>query len=246
MKGLNFTTLIRKITRTNSTTFTDDDIILYANIAKDDISERIQEAVDSGYFEIEEVRDLIADQREYSLPEDLLLNIKKAYIKVDGEWMEMDEFDLSQYSGTTDEEGIQDYFGKRSPSFDITGRGLKIYSQDAIVATTEGLKIISSTYPADLTVSDLTATTDLSVPVDPLGTIKHAMPRAVHKVWSRMVTKSYKEGKDKPMKLDKFELELDDIGTRKGKISDALQKLKVRNKDLNFIPTTPYDDGSQY
>ena len=85
MKGSIFSSYIREETSTDEESYPNSKLLLHANIAKDVLAETIQARLDEGYFEITETRSLLKDQREYSFPKDLLLSIKKAWIKIDGE-----------------------------------------------------------------------------------------------------------------------------------------------------------------
>ena len=63
MNFVNFASLVRKKTRTNSTTFTDADLLLYANTFKDEIAEMLSKEVGEDIFGLRLTRDLVADQR---------------------------------------------------------------------------------------------------------------------------------------------------------------------------------------
>ena len=71
MTGTKLAALIRYKTRTNSTTFTDADILELVNTFKDEISSLIVEK-NAGYFVIPTTFNLVADQREYSFDDALL------------------------------------------------------------------------------------------------------------------------------------------------------------------------------
>jgi len=239
MKGTTFASYIRKKTKTNTNTLTDADLVIYANVVKDNISEAIVTEVDEDYFQMTLVRDLELDKREYTLPNDLLKHIKRISAQLDGtNWTVFDEFDLvSNRDALVTESNIRDAYTGKDPAIDITGRGIKLYTGDQIIAVTEGLEIEAMIYPSDLTTSSITSGVDLSVPN---SNTEHALPRAVHKVWADMVIVEYKQSKDKPIPLTKREANLD-IDLEK-----ALDRLKKRNIDRSLIGSIPYNDGQNY
>lgn len=236
MKFTQFATTIRYYTKTNSTTFTDADILILANIFKDDIAGLIGKEVGEDYFGLRFERDLIAGQREYNLPSELMSRIKYLEAKLDGTtWTKLNEIDLSTYQKTTDEDTIRATYSGRSPEFDMWDQSLFILSADAIIDVTDGLKLWAIIYPADFI--DLSLTDDMSVnPTD----YSHGFPRQFHELLARRVSIAYKSSKDRPIPLSEKEklYEMD--------LLTAIQTMKDANLDRSIEPVAPYDDGSQY
>lgn len=232
-----FADYIRLKTKTNSTTFPDADIVLYANIVKDDIAKEVNK-VNEDYFGIEILRNLAAGKRNYAFPSYVLSQIKYVQAQLDGvKWSKLNEFDINTYERTTDEASILANWIGKEPEFDIFGGELKIYSDTAIIDVTGGLKLWAIIYPADLTTAGLASTTDMSVPPT---NITFGIPRQLHKVWATKVIIEYKESKDRPLPLTEKEqnVQVD--------LEIAIHSLKDQNLDREFIPTVPYNDGSQY
>ncbi len=212
--------LVRYYTGTNSTTFTDADILMLANVAKDDIASALQQR-DEDYFGMEFTADLVAGQREYPLPDEVLNAIKRVEAKLDGTgWSKLSEFDLVGHSRPTDEDGIRESFSGLAPQFDLFRRSLVIYSGDAVIGVAGGLKLWAIVYPADL--ADLTGTVDMSV--DPTPTT-HGIPRQVHELIARRVSIAYKSSRDKPLPLSEKELKYD------SDLETALEELSGANLD---------------
>lgn len=244
MTPARFATLVRFYTGTNSTTFTDAEILALANTFKDEIAAEIAER-NEDYFGMWYYRDLVADQREYSLPDEVLNAIKYTEAKLDGSnWARLVEFDLNSYEKPTDEDSIRLYFTDKEAMFEMFRRSLFIYSGDAITAVTEGLKLYAIIYPADI--SDLTeASTDMSV--DPTTT-SHGFPRQFHELLARRVSIAYKSSKDKPIPLSEKEKAYEDD------LKAALDAITGGNLDRAVIATVPADvantgasaDGSDY
>lgn len=239
MNGTTFAEYIRKQTKTNTTTLPNADIVVLANVIKDDIAAAIVSEVDENYFDIEMLRDLEVGVRDYTFPNDLLKHMKYCAAKLDGsDWVYLTEEDISHFENPLLEESeIVAQYASEKPRFYISGRSLKILSGDAIIAVTEGLKIIGEIYPEDIDASDLSATDDLSIPS---SNTTHALPRAVHKIWAMKVIVEYKQSRDKPLPLTQEEKMIEIA------MAASLQKLQKRNAVRSFVATVPKDDGQDY
>lgn len=231
-----FATLIRYYTKTNSTTFTDNNILMLANIFKDDISAEISKEVGEDYFGLRFERDLLAGQREYDLPAEIMGRMKYLQAKLDGKnWQHLDETDLSIYGKAMDETTIQSIYADRSPEFDIWDQGIYILSGDDIIDVTNGLKLWAIIFPADFT--DLSSIEDMSTNPDEYS---HGFPRQFHELLARRVSIAYKSSKDKPIPLSEKEklYEVD--------LKTAINSLRNTNLDRSVRPSIPYNDGSDY
>ena len=236
MTNLQFATLVRYYTKTNSTTFTDSEVLTLANIFKDDIAGLISKEVGEDYFGLRFERDLVADQREYDLPAELMARMKYLQAKLDGtNWERLKEVDLSTYGKTLDEDTIQLTYAEKDPEFDLWDNGIYILSGDAIIAVTDGLKLWAIIFPADI--ADLTSTVDLSTNPDDYS---HGFPRQFHELLARRISIAFKSSKDRPIPLsEKEKLYEVDLAT-------AIQTMKDANLDRSVKPDAPYNDGSDY
>jgi hypothetical protein len=235
MKFTNFAALIRYKTHTNTTTFTNTDILLLANTFKDDIAAEIAKC-NEDYFGMEYLADLKVAQREYALPDDLLNNIKRVEAKLNGtDWKILNETDFNLESFTTEETAITEAFSGREPGFELFRRSLWILNDSAIIDVTAGLKLWCIIYPADFT--DLTLATDMSI--DPSNT-SHGFPRQFHELLARRVIIDWKSNREKPIALTEHEqnYEYD--------LKKALDAIKEMNLDRTVIASTPSDDGSDF
>lgn len=240
MKGTTFASYVRKQTKTNSTTLTDADIVLYANIIKDDIAADIVSGVDENYFDITLTRNLEADTRNYTFPNDLLKHIKHVEAKLDGtNWEPLLEADISQFDDTAilQNSAIKELYRGRSPEFLITGRELKILSGDDIDAVDSGLQMIGEIYPEDITTANLASSDDLSIPS---SNVTHRLPRQVHKHWATLVIVEYKQSRDKPIPLTDKEKS---VGID---LEEELKRLEPRNANRTFLASVPKDNGENY
>lgn len=236
MTFIKFASLVRYYTKTNSTIFTDAEILLLANVLKDDIAGQIAKKAGEDYFGLRFETNLIANQREYELPAEMMSRLKYVEAKLDGtNWEKLGETDLLQYEKTTDEATILLQFADRKPAFDLWDKSLFIYSGDAIESVTDGLKLWAIVYPADFT--DLTSASDMAT--NP-STTEHGFPREFHGLLAIGVSIAYKTSQPRPIPLSEKEktYEID--------LAEKIDSLKEENLDRNYISTVPYNDGSQY
>ena len=243
MNGTAFATYIRNKTYTDSTSFTDAQIVTRANIIKDEMASRITEAF-GDFFLVPQTSSLVADQREYSLPDDYI-KIKQVEALLDGtNWKKLKAFDINNYRRPTNETDILANFSDNNPQYDVFRGSFMIYSGSAITAITDGLKLWCIIYPADLETTDLSGTTDLSVPsID----TEVAMPRNMHRLWADAVVIDWKESQDRPVPQTAGEQMWE---TR---IREQISILKDTNIDemvglVGEDPWTqsPLEDGSNY
>lgn len=242
MIGTNFASYIRYLTKTTSVTLTDAEIVLLANVEKDNLAEEIATEVDEGYFVMEDTRNLEADIRNYTYPTDFLKSLKYVSAKLDGtNLVYLRETDFGYIESRNipllDNTHIKSEFSTLSPKYLLKNNELFILSGDDIIAVTDGLHIAAEVYPEDFTTSDLAASTDLSIPS---STTAVRLPRPALKPLAKMVSIAYKTSKDKPLPLTEDErlLPLD-----KDKLFETL---RGRNAVRVITGEVPYNDGSNY
>ncbi|MCF7898935.1 MAG: hypothetical protein K9L31_03220 [Candidatus Pacebacteria bacterium] len=236
MTFVEFSNLIRYYTSTNSTTFSDSDILMLSNIFKNEMAGIISKDVNEDYFGIELERDLLADTRSYQLPSEMMSRIKYLQAKLNGEnWERLNETDLATYHNTTDNATIKKVYAGLEPEFIIFNSSVLILSDSDIESVSNGLKLWSIVYPKDFV--DLSSVEDLSTPPDEYT---HGFPVSLHELLARRVSIAYKTGKDRPIPLSekeqKFEYDL----------QKAIQSMKGANLDRAVISNVTYNDGSQY
>lgn len=235
MKFTDFASYIRLQTNTDANTFTNTNILLLANIFKDEMAKDIAKR-NEDIFGMQYLRNLVASQREYPLPDELLNSIKYVEAKLDGtNWKRLTETDMNREGFITSESGITTQFTGKEPQFEIFRNSLWIYSDSAILDVVDGLKLWALIYPADFT--SLASTDDMAKAP---STTSHGFPRQFHELLARRVIIEYKTGRDIPVSLTQNEqrYELD--------YSRALDAISNMNLDRSFRGSIPYDDGSQY
>jgi len=238
-----FATITRYKTRTNSTSFTDSEMLVYMSARQDELAADILK-VDEDILLIPQFTSLVADQREYPFPSDMLSRVKRIEAKLDSvNWIKLNELDITQHDyPITLEADITKYFTNNEGEayFDIMRKAITIYS-GTIVDVTNGLRMWINTFPT--AIGDLTeATTDMSV--DP-SVYTHGIPRELHEIWSRGVIIDFKSSREKPIPLTERELRYD-LDKR-----TALQTLTHGNLDREIIGHLPPasargDDGFSY
>jgi len=235
MTGAQFASYIRQRTRQDSTTLTDAAIIALAIACQEDIVKEIVKT-NEDYFGIAQTRNLVAGQRNYQFPTDMLSQMKFLEAKLDGtNWEHLTETDLNSLGINTDEASIQTEYADKDPQFDIMGGEVYILSGDAIINVTAGLKLWSYIYPPTVTAGALAETDDMSVPTS--TTSFGYMPRQFHRLWADATIIAWKESQDKPVKLTESEINWEN------RMQLALNSIKKMNLDRATITAMPTTDG---
>ncbi len=259
MNFVDFTTYIRFKTKTDATTFADANILLLANLFKDNMSKEIAKA-NEDFFGMKSERDLVAGQREYPFPEDVMNNVKMLEAKLDGtNFRRVWEFDLNTYrqrnldqdnnpldfpiptsfqsfaQATTDETTIQNTFSDNRPEYDIFRNSIFIFSGSAIIDVEDGLLLHYIMWPADFT--NLALTTDISV--DP-NTTSAGFPRQFHELLARRIIIDYKDSQVPTIPLTPFEAKFPQD------FDNAIAALTGMNLDRSFQTSVPHDSGIDY
>lgn len=238
MTGVEFKSYLRDyLTKTDSVTFTDADVVLLANTVKNEMASRINRA-NRDIFGMIYTTDLVSNQREYPLPADLLRTVKRVEAKFDNvNWIPLNEMDINNYERTTDETTIIGQFSndKGGCFYDIFRDSLFIYS-GTIGNVTGGLKLWGMVYPEDIVAGTLALTSDLSVPT---VADRRTMPREFHKLWCEGVSIEYKSSKDRQTQLTLNEQKWE------ARFNEMLAGLKNNNLDRKTIMTVPGTNFNQ-
>jgi len=225
------------MTRTNSTTFVDADILALMKIRQDELAKEIID-VDEDILLIPQYTSLVADQREYPLPQDMLASIKRIEAKLDGtNYIKLKELDIVSLKNSilTESEITENFSNEEECAYyDLSRKSIYLYS-GTITSVTDGLRVWVNTWPS--AIGDLSATDDMSQ--DP-STTNHGIPRELHEIWARGVIIDWKGSREKPIPLTEKELsyKIDKIA--------AINSLKPQSRDRQVIGSVPYNDGSEY
>ena len=230
MTPAKFATEVRLRTRTNSTTFTNADILVFMAARQRQIVKAILKT-DEDILLIPQTTDLVANQRDYPFPSDILSRIKRIEAKLDGtNWLKLDEIDLNQIDvAISSETDITNTFAnlKGEAKYDLLRKSIYIYS-GTIINVDEGLALWCDTWPSEIT--DLTSTTDMSV--DP-STITNGIPMELHDLWLMGVVIDWKTSREKPLALTDREQNFDKY------LQDDIETLKHGNLDREVIGRLP-------
>lgn len=242
MTAAQFVEYVRLKTRTNSTTFVDNDVIILMRQRQDQIAQDILKA-DEDLLLIPQTTSLVLNQRDYSFPSDILSRIKRVEVMLDGtNWLKLREIDLVEINvPIATETDITNKFSnvKGNCFYDLLRKSIYLYS-GTITSVTNGLKLWCNTWPTAIT--NLADTTDMSI--DP-STTTHGIPRSMHEIWARGVIIDWKQSREKPIALNENELNYD------RDLQKAIVTLKHGNLDREVIGSLPPastrgNDGADY
>lgn len=202
MTGTQLAALIRYKTKTDTATFLDADILVLVNIYKDEIAGQIQ-VVRPEIWNIPTTDDLVADQREYAFPSDVMNNLVKLELKftASGDLVETKSIKRNDYNNVIQESVIVAHFDNIKPCYFIRRQAIYILS-GTIIAVTDGIELVYNAFPVNL--ANVAGSTDLSV--DP-STTTHGFPKEFHELWARRVSIAYKDRNE--VRLSKKELDYD-------------------------------------
>lgn len=228
MTGTELNALINLKCKTNDTTFTPADKLVYVNLFKDEIASKIID-IDEGYFLIPSTFDLVADQREYAFDNDMLNVMQKLEIKFTSTEARKPSTYIKDYLGSETESEIIKNFSNSEKEFAhvIRRRALFILS-GTIISVTDGGRLWYAIFPADL--ANLTGSTGLEI--DP-STTSFGFPRQFHELLARRVSVEWKGNQPKQIKLNIKELAYG------SELQDALDALSPLDKSGEVIASDP-------
>ena len=233
MTGTELAALIRYKTNTNSTTFTDADMLPLVVTFKDEIASMIVER-NAGFFLIPSTFDLVLDRREYGFGDDLLNRVHKMEIKFASGDSRFPAIYIKDYHGSETESEITKAFTNVENEFAYTIRRRAVFIlSGSIVAVTKGGRLWSHIYPAEPSLSGSTG-----LEVDPT-TKSFGFPRQFHELLARRVSMERNDKNTKPMtKLElrydsDLKIQLDAIATivNQGEIIGELPKSEDLHND---------------
>lgn len=203
MNTSEFATLVRYKTKTNSVTFTDAQILLLANIFKNEIASKIIDK-NAGYFLVPYTFNLVASStsREYVFPAGMLNRMKKLELKFSASNSRFPSTFIKDYLGSETESEIVKQFGNSEKQFAHTIRRRRLFIlSGTITAVTGGGYLWYYIFPADFTV--LSGSTEMSI--DPSDTT-FGFPTQFQELLARRISIEWKGSQPKPLPLARHEL----------------------------------------
>lgn len=201
LTGQEFADLVRFKTKTNTTTFTNTDMLPLALTFMDEISSMIVER-DAGYFLVPATFNLVDDQREYAFSDDQINRMHKLEIKFKTDDSRFPSRYIKDYYGSETESEIVKQYTNIEGEFAHTIRRRAIFLLSGTISgLAAGGRLWYYAYPADFS---LTGTANLEV--DP-STTTFGFPRPFQELLARRVSIEYKSRNT--IKLNKKELDYD-------------------------------------
>lgn len=237
MTPANLASYVRIKTKTNSSSFTDADMLVIANVFKDEIANKINEA-DEKSFGIVIENDLEVGKRKYQLDPDIMSKITYFEATFDGtNYEKLVEYDLNTIGITTDETAIKAYMVGKKPGYFIHGDEIYLLNDADIADVENGLRMWIIAFPGDI--PSMGATTDMAEAPDELHT---GFPRAFHELLARRIIIEYKSAQEKPIPLTENELKYD------RDLDDTVQIFTGKNRDRVVVASVPNagNDGQDY
>ena len=238
MTGAALAALIRRKTKTDSTTYTDANILIDINLMKDEIASRIATAKEEA-FNVTTNDDLVEDQRLYPYETDVMNQLVRLELKFtsDGDYVLATPIKLSRARIPMQESIIISYYDNEAPRYFIRGKHIYILS-GAITAVTSGIRWVYRCFPVDL--ANITGVTDLSIDT---SATELGFPREFHELLARRVAIEYKDTNNISLSKKELDYEID--------LQEAIDNFDNPNADEEIVgelPSGAYrgDNGAEY
>ena len=233
-----FARTARALTRQSSSTFTDIVMVDFVNLAKGLMEGDIVNA-DEGNLEMTAYTNLVANQRVYELPSDLVNRIVKVEIKLDGtNWKKMYEIDFNTVKyPISSESDITSNASDNPITYSLYRGSIYLWSASSITTVSQGLRLYYSISPHTWTTSDLSSIVDIAI--DPTTT-DVGLPGEFHPVLLYMVTRMFKLSRDIPIELTTEEQSVESM------FAQALNSYRNANRDRIMTGELPVDYGYNY
>jgi hypothetical protein len=234
MNYATFARLARKNTKTNSTTFTDQELVDFVNFHIEANTPEIVKA-DEQAFQMVSRRNLEEGVRQYELPTDVAKRINRVEVYHVEKWWIGKEVDVNSFfapiTGGTDDPVVYD--GVHIP-YSLFRNCINLYTQQDIEDETNGLALYYTVYPYMWQTTDLVSTVDISI--DP-SAVSCGFPKEFHEPILHMVTRSYKQAKQVPVPLSIEEQNAEVL------FQKSLKAYKGTNRDREISASYPIDYG---
>ncbi len=195
--------LVRQKTGTNSTTLTNAVLQPWLNIFKDEICSLITQRNNTLWI-IPSTDNLVADQREYAIPSDVLNHLISIEVAMTTDtplkYVDAKPYNRRDFTLGLTESNIASSFSNSFPRYFRRRRAVYLLT-GAIIAVTNGLRVTYRAYPADFAAA-LNGTTALEA--DPTTTT-FGFPRQFHELLARRVGMEWKQSRPNPIPLDELE-----------------------------------------
>jgi hypothetical protein len=249
MKISEIVDLARRKSKTNTTTFSDRDMLLYFKAKVPQFQADI-EKVNEDYMGSIDVRDLrvtgegtYVDEgetypsREYNLPVDLIPRIKFVQAKLDGiNWLRLEEYDINDIKIPFKEEYIKETFNNTSgvAGYTIFRGSLFLLCGEIEEAVVGGLELFGYSY-SELPDARVVANSSDDVDLELYG-----IPKSMHELLATALCIEYKSNLETPVQTTQDEQLFPITYTEKLK---SLRKLN-RGKEISFSrPEDGFDGG---
>lgn len=242
--------LARRKSKTNTSTFSDSDMLLYLK-AKIPQYQADIEATNEDYMGSIEYRDLISTgttgtyldggvtylSREYNLPYDMINRIKFVTAKLNGtDWIRLKQYDLNDIKIPFEEDNILATFDNTEgvAGYEIFRGSLFLLTGEIEAEVENGLKIWTYSYtavPASIPIPSSTEDLDLDL---------YGIPETMHELLAVALSLEWKSNLETPVPLTSMEQNYYILYEK------ALRGLRAldRDQELSFArPADGYDKG---
>jgi hypothetical protein len=232
MTGTNLATLIRKKTKSTSTTYPDADMLIDVNVFKNEIAARIQRERPNAFVK-SYLGNLVLDTRRYYVPIDVMNNMTSLELK----FASSGNFVLAKAIKRTDdgyplqESIIIQNYSNDDPYYFHEGKSFYVLS-GSIISVTGGYKIYYNAFPTDL--ANMTGVIELAITSDSAV----GFPIEFQELLARRCSIEYKSINKMALNAVELNYEAD--------LKRAIENFSIPNLDEELtgkLPATDCDNG---
>lgn len=236
MSPKEFKDLVREYTYTDENSFSDARILLYMNAGKNKMCRQVVRH-SKDYFTTPHTTDLIAGQREYNLPPEMLTGIQRVGIQFveGGKYIIATERSPHVDNIPLDEATIQAHFTDGKPGYYVLRRALYLLTASPIIDMPNGLQVYAPIFPPNF--SNLSVTVDMAAD---LSDVSVGFPEPLHELLARYVSIAYKNNRTRPIPLTEEEK------VYGSDLDEAIAQLASINQKEKLTVRLPYNAGFQY
>lgn len=225
-------TTIHNKTSQNADTFVDSKLVEYVNAGIDYIAGKVQQQRPE-VWNIPAEFDLVANQREYSFPSDVINKLTSLDVKINGKFVRAIGLKKAPSIPLT-EEAIRENF--KEPHYFIRRNAIFLLTPDPIPAVSQGGVLTYNSFPALLTTDRLSETEDLSE--DPSLT-EHGFPREFHELLATYVSLNYKSDNEQSLSETDRRFDLD----MQAKLAEFSAPADESIEEIRDLRTDYYNNG---
>lgn len=234
---VNLATLARLKAKANTTSLPNADLLVLANLYKDEICSAIA-AVRPEAFNVEDLQTLTANTRTYAFDTTVLNNIVRVELRFSatGDYVLATATSQDKVRIALQESVIVGYYSNDEPVYFVRNKFIYILS-GTIATAADGVKMVHKKFPADLAAMTDTNNLNANTLTAP------GFPKEFNELWARRISIAFKGIKERPLNDEEKKYPTD--------LANKISDYSIPNLDEEIVGKLPDanergDDGFNY